>query len=405
MISREQFAQMFMEELRAQGVKDEIHFEREGFVLQVGDDPQSTKALIALQAPFLECQGAPLDRYATIIRRYARLHARAAPPQDYANARPRLGLALSDTAFLGNLRSLFEILGGSQARHVHRLLTDDLVVLLNDDDRTSLRCWTEEELSNCGWTVEGAMRDATTNLLMRGLAYEQIGSVCRVQILDGYDAARIVLSEQLREFPTKGKPVALAPDRDCLIVTGSEDIQGLLQMAAMGHVRFEEGIRLISGRPVVLEGSAWTPFRPPDIVRSAFVQLANVYDELRYWTQASLLRRIAAGRKDDVAIAEVVRFPTGPSNQFALLARWEKGSATLLPKGDVVLMVDRSTDTFAIAEWDDVVRVVGHRMVRTGDVPARFRVTHFPSRVELEAMGVTMTGVLELTSRRPPRPK
>jgi hypothetical protein len=406
-ISRERFAQLFMEELRTQGVKDPIHFESEGFVLQIGDDSQDTKAFIGLQKPFVECQEAASDRCATIIRRYARLRARAAPPQDYAVAKPRLGLALSNKAFLATLRTLGEIGTTRPAGRVlaHRALTDDLIVLLGDDDGVAVRYWTEDQLSDYGELVEGAMGDATTNLLAKGLAYERIGSVCRVQMLDGYDAARIVLIEQLRGFPMKGEPVALAPDRDCLILTGSQDTEGLLQMAAMGHVRFEEGIRPISGRPVVLEGNAWKPFHPrPGMVSSAFVQLAHVYDEVSYWTQEKLLRRLCAKRKDEVAIAQVVRFPTRPSNQFSLLTRWEKGVETLLPKVDVVALVDRSSDTFALAEWDDVVRVVGHRMICTEDVPPRFRVAHFPSGPELAAMGVKMIGIVELM-RRAPRPK
>lgn len=402
-MSPERFAQLFIEALKAQGETLPIHYDEREFALRIGENPEAAEKIAYLQNAHNECENASKDRHAEIINHFARLSRRAMPPSDYTIAKPRLGLSLSTTAYLDVLRCRKDLDGVSVERGslLHRPLTDELVVLLVDDDGDSFYFLGEGYLEKWGVTMETAMWDATMNLAKKSLVIEQVGSILRSEMRDSYDAARMVLVELLRELPVKGNPVALAPDRDCLILTGSEDMDGLTQMAAMGHVRFEESTRLISGRPVVLEEGKWTLFNPPETVRQPFIQLAQVYDEVDYWQQSGLLRQVHKKRNDSVQIADVVRVPTGAWNQFATMTRWENGSPALLPRVDVVTFFDRVAATVGFADWNDVVRVVGNQMVRTADVPPRYRVANFPTPAELQAMGTEMVRAVDLKPTRP----
>lgn len=406
MISPERFAQLVIEALRARGEKLPIHFDAGAFVLRIGENPQAAVAIVNLQNAYNECENASKDRHAEIIKRLASVRGREKAPSDYTIAKARLGLSLCNSAYLDVHRGTCELHDAPVERNslVHRPITDELVVVLVDDDGNSLQFLDETYLAKWGVTIETAMRDATINLAVKGAVIEQVGSALYCQMGDSYDAARIVLVEMLRDLPIKGKPVALAPDRDCLIFTGSEDMDGLTQMVAMGHVRFDDRTRAIGGRPVVLEGNKWAPFNPPEPVNEKFIQLTQLHDELRYDQQATLLRKLHEKRNDSVRIAEFSRGPTGAWNQFTTLTLWEKGGPALLPQAELVAFMDRVTDTVYLADWNDVVRVVGQHMVRTQDVPPRYRVVSFPTSAELQAMGTKVIRTVDLIPPLRPSP-
>ena len=50
---------------------------------------------------------------------------------------------------------------------------------------------------------------------------------------DNFDASRVIMTEWIRQLQVKGAPVATVPNRDKLIVTGSEDAKGLRMMARL----------------------------------------------------------------------------------------------------------------------------------------------------------------------------
>ena len=44
---------------------------------------------------------------------------------------------------------------------------------------------------------------------------------------DSYDGSRLLLTDLIRQFHVKGDPIAMIPNRDNLIVAGSDDVEGL----------------------------------------------------------------------------------------------------------------------------------------------------------------------------------
>src|SRR5207244_2299115 len=81
---------------------------------------------------------------------------------------------------------------------------------------------------------------------------------------DNHDAARLVLPELLRQHPVVGDLVALVPNRNILILTGTGDVDGLAAAVALAERALEQP-RPLSALAVRLEGDLWVPYLPdPD---------------------------------------------------------------------------------------------------------------------------------------------
>lgn len=50
---------------------------------------------------------------------------------------------------------------------------------------------------------------------------------------DSYDSSRLILLDLIRQFQVKGDYIAMAPNREMLIVAGSEDKPGLEAMSTL----------------------------------------------------------------------------------------------------------------------------------------------------------------------------
>ena len=79
---------------------------------------------------------------------------------------------------------------------------------------------------------------------------------------DSYDSSRLLLTDVIRQFRLKGDPIAIIPNRENLIVVGSEDVDGLAGMVKMVDKALKEP-RPISGIALRLDGDEWTPWLPP----------------------------------------------------------------------------------------------------------------------------------------------
>ncbi len=79
---------------------------------------------------------------------------------------------------------------------------------------------------------------------------------------DSYDASRLILIDPIRRFPVKGEHIAMIPNRENLIVTGSEDVEGLAGMVKLAKKALNDP-RLMSGIALRLDGDEWTPWLPP----------------------------------------------------------------------------------------------------------------------------------------------
>ena len=209
---------------------------------------------------------------------------------------------------------------------------------------------------------------------------------------DNHDASRLVLINLIRQLDVKGDHVAMVPHRDVLIVTGSEDVDGLAKMAELAEAATLD-TRFMTAIPVRLQWDQWVPFRLPEghSLQPRFEYLRYQSITRDYDEQKTLLDQIHEHTGEDVFIASYTATQNEETGKVSSYCVWSKDVLTLLPEADVVHFFDESKSgderIVAIAPWGRVCEVVGTMMRKQDMCPPRYLVDEFPSREELAELG------------------
>src|SRR4029079_1237660 len=78
---------------------------------------------------------------------------------------------------------------------------------------------------------------------------------------DNYDASRLIMLDLVRKMPVRGDYIAMVPNRDTLVITGSDDSAGLQIMAKIAEDSFQKP-RPISTVALKLAGDEWESWLP-----------------------------------------------------------------------------------------------------------------------------------------------
>lgn len=246
------------------------------------------------------------------------------------------------------------------------------------------------DLDRWGITVYEAMEVARRNLAEAEFGYARIGeNLYAFTSGDSYDASRLLLIDRIADLELDGRPVALVPNRNSLLIAGEDDPTGLELLAGLGAQQLEEAYAL-SGVPVVLDGDAWIDWRPP-----ADHPLARRFREMElrwigplYTAQKDLLNAAheAEGSGPFVAGFSAIEKQDGELVSYCV---WAEGVDTLLPVAQKVVFVrEVGGGPVALADWDRVRAVVGDLMEPTDEYPTRHRVRAFPDAAALAAIGL-----------------
>jgi hypothetical protein len=200
---------------------------------------------------------------------------------------------------------------------------------------------------------------------------------------DGYDSSRLVLLDLVRQFEVDGDYIAMAPGREMLIVTGSEDAAGLEAMIALAKKAFDQP-RTVSGAALRLDGDEWTRWLPeadhPHY--EAFHGLWLRSQGQDYAEQKDLLDKLHESRGEDLFVASfsvAQHKETGKRINFCV---WADGAVTLLPRTEQIVLGTLS-QTPLVAAWEKVEAVAGELMTPLDMYPERYRVAEFPSDEQL----------------------
>lgn len=203
---------------------------------------------------------------------------------------------------------------------------------------------------------------------------------------DTYDASRLFLIDLIRKLPVSGTPIAIVPHRDQLLLTGSDDVDGLrlvLKMAADGYA---EAARPLCPLPLRLDDDQWVDWMPSED--------HPLYRDFRDWELKILFGEYEEQKPqleqvhgDDKFVASFSAIQKGSGHLFSY-GTWSKGVPTFLPKTQYVMFVDPDlNELVARGRWDRVQGIVGHLMMATDDYPIRFFVDDFPTQEQLAAIG------------------
>jgi hypothetical protein len=385
--AKDKFAALMADAIRAAGEPAGLRYDANEFRLTAESGPGN---FLQLQNAYAEYCAAPSDGREAVVRRYVRIwfSYRKAVPDEFADVRPDLlpGVRARSTFELTPLRLRAQ--GDGETVWPYRVLAGHLGVGVVYDLPESMSQVQQERLDKWGITLDEALATAGDNLRrVSGGDFEQPApGVWLSPWRDNYDASRLVLPDLLARYEVRGDLVAAVPNRDVLILTGSEDEAGLRFLFAQIEEHMEKP-RPLSALPVRLDGQTWLPYRPdPDgelFQRFRLLHLKSLGQD--YADQAEALKALHEKTVEDVFVASF----SGVQRGGAVLSYcvWSEGVESLLPRTDEVFFV-RPTEggegkVAARGNWDRVMQVVGDLARPCGLYPERYRVRDFPTPAQL----------------------
>lgn len=223
---------------------------------------------------------------------------------------------------------------------------------------------------------------------------------------DSFDASRMVLIPDLQELETAGQPVAIAPNRDILMVAGAKDEAALTAMAAFASKMYTGEPRPHVPIPMTFADGAWEEFRvePEHTAYADFHRLELQYMAEEYNEQKPLLEKLYAERylKGSFlprSVRDEEPYPQPPFVASLLVAEdskgvveshavWAEDLDTLLPKADVIAFIRGAANSQPITiPWSDVMAVLDDLVDELPEhYPPRFQVRQFPSDLALNIL-------------------
>ncbi len=387
---RNRFAALLARAMRREGVKQPIAYDAGEFILAIGPQGGRRQHVFLANAYDEYRAASPSDRQA-VLARWARLpQAIDEKPERYEEARARLLPRVRERSSLNGRQRDAEALGMEASRLPYHLLADHLLVYLVYDRPESMSEVTAGTLSGWGVTLEEAIEAATENL--RRISAERLDAVSPGVFVstwrDQHDASRLFLPDLFADYPVRGDVVAMIPNRNTLIVTGSDDREGQARMVELTRDALKKP-RPMTGIPVRLERDRWVPFLPPQL--SAFKRLrletlAREYDEQKQLLEA---RHTRSG--EDVFVAEYMWGEWRATGEPASFSTWSEGVVALLPQTEHVALMRpdqrKGWSGMGVFPWERVAAVAGGLMRAQGLYPERYRVEEFPSADQLEKLG------------------
>jgi hypothetical protein len=389
--ARRKYLEKMIAELRRGGLTDSIEVDEEQFELVLGGG-----AVINLHNGFVEWERASILQRGQVLRRFAEVFLQPGePPATVEEARPNLMLRVRDREWFAVNELRFADAGdGHGPAFTYEPLNEWLAVEVVYDWPTSVSSLKQETLDDWGMSVEEAIRTGRANLRERteGTFRSVAPGVFASPWQDTYDAARLLLTELISRLELPGDPVALLPQRDHLLLAGSDDESGLGRIAQLAEPLLAEPHR-VTGRAFVWREGRWQLFLPPQAHphHESFRRLVTLTVADDYNEQKTVLEQRHAAAGDDVFVAAVLLRTDNASGETRSVCTWTEGVRTLLPRTDEIAFVapgDSETDDgITLVAWDRAVAALGGVMEPQGLLPERWLVERFPSEDELRAIG------------------
>jgi hypothetical protein len=246
---------------------------------------------------------------------------------------------------------------------------------------------TAAQLDAWGLDPEQALALAVQNLAERPGArlIEGPAGTFRSSPEHGDGASLFCVESLIRSARVRGRPVAMVPGCGLLLLTGSEDAQGLAALADLA-LHATRGTRPLSGTAYVLGPAGWSPFQPEDpALRERLRGVALPFELREYAAQKSLLDALLREQRGRVQVVET-RCDRDAAGAPHTWCAWTEGTEALLPRTDFIVLARAGAQRGLAVRWETAMRELGTLMEPTTLFPARFRVRGFPPAAPLRAL-------------------
>jgi hypothetical protein len=388
-LSRDEFARRFAEEMHRVGFVGELTYDAGEFCLR-SEQPRSTTSLTNFYAEHCKLPRAERKDHLRKVA-FAMVASRQEMPDEFEHARYDLRLKLWCRAALEKTDLRARLESGQGLDTPVYDVGEHLVASVVFDLPTSVRTVGREDFEKWDVTFYEAIEVARQNLAEDDFVFASVGErLYAAATGDSYDASRLLLTDVVRRMEVRGDHVAMVPNRDCLLITGSEDDEGLRMMLELAE-KASDDPRPMLFTPLRLDGDEWFDWMPPDghPLRERFGVLEIKFLAPEYHDQKELLDALHEQTGTDVFVANYTAVQRGEEGQILSYAMWARGVDTLLPRAQYVMFYDPPTEkVIASGPWEDVWPIVGELMERQEELyPPRWRVREFPTAEQLRAIG------------------
>jgi hypothetical protein len=194
-----------------------------------------------------------------------------------------------------------------------------------------------------------------------------------------------LITKAIRPLAGEDDAIAMIPNRDTLLIAGSENNEALSAMLEQAKEALKQSYPN-SGVALRLSGDEWVPWLPaeshPLYGEFHALQLSTFRQE--HDKQKAMLEDRNRESGENISVAKFDVSHTADGAIFSV-AEWERGADTLLPKTDKILFCRADAETMAVS-WEVARRVVGSLMEPLGIYPPRYHVRSFPTEEQLAWM-------------------
>lgn len=385
--NRDKFARLVMDGLRQAGEQREIVYDRDRFCLRVDDEQGQTANLVNLYGEFCSV---PKPQRELVVKNTVRSWFLSGKdiPELFEDAKYDLLPTIRSRAFIEFTILQLENEGGRGPNWPYQVVGDHLALGLVYDLPQAMRSISQEDLDRWEVTFYEALEAARENLAKIG---EQVfvGIADRAYVSatgDNYDASRLILLDSIRQLTVQGDYVAMVPNRDTLIITGSDDDEGLGILASLAEEAFKKP-RPMTAMLFRLDGDEWTPWLPSRC-SSAFKALHLMRAQSlgqEYTDQKELLEKSLKRGHDEAFVASYMAIRHKTSGDIISFCSWVDGVASLLPRTDRIAFIREESEP-VLVDWDKAEQVIGHLFAPQDIYPERIRVDEFPTNDELDRL-------------------
>src|SRR4051812_26712709 len=331
-LTQDKFSQIVLAELRKLDPASQYDYNAERFQIARPDD-----GFINLGNIYQEyCRAEKTERDA-VLRRFLRncISTKSYElPAEFDDIHPDLLPVVRSRFYLESVLLQARVRGNDPIDVPQQIIGEHLALSLVYDLPSAMRTISQTDLDKWEVSFYEAVEAARRNLEQMGeIAFATLDSCVYASATgDNYDASRLVMLDLIRRFEVKGDYVAMVPNRDTLVVTGSEDDPGLTIMAKIAEESYEKP-RPISTVALRLEGDDWQPWLPlrssPSFAKYHELRLRNVAAE--YNDQKELLDEVHAASGAGLYVAQFNAMQNKASGQVTSYSVWSEGLDILLP--------------------------------------------------------------------------
>lgn len=387
--SQKKFAAQLQAALIAAGDPRTAQFDPEEFRILFfdGDDEQGVLNLSNLYAEYCALPSSQRPKRISELVRASLSHLKEIPTE-FSDAsydiRPRIWTKATFEQI--SLRALLD--GDPKINWPMEPIGDHLLMSLVYDLPESVRSISNEDLETWDVTYWQAREVAMKNLAESEFVYASLGDELFASSTgDSYDATRLVMVDLVRGLDIKGQPVAMVPNRDTLLISGTESEVGLKMMVEFAIQQLQEQPRPLIATPLILtENDEWTDWMPDrnDPNFEQFHKLKLGWLQQEYHEQKELLERLHEEQEIDEFVASfTVAEKEGALHSYCV---WTKTVISQLPETDLVMLFDPDSEASSLASWEALQKTVPHLFEPLDCYPLRYRVTGFPTKQHMFEM-------------------